>query len=36
VLSKRSMAATYGAMTLGLAAGALVARAWFSENSREV
>jgi hypothetical protein len=35
VLSKRSMAATYGAMALGLAAGALVARAWFDENTRE-
>jgi hypothetical protein len=29
------MAATYGAMALGLAAGALVARAWLGENTRE-
>jgi hypothetical protein len=36
VLSKRSMAATYGAMALGLAAGALVARAWLGENAKEV
>jgi hypothetical protein len=35
VLSKRSMATTYGAMALGLAAGALLARAWLSENARE-
>src|SRR3954468_4959881 len=35
VLSKRSMAATYGAMALGLAAGALVARARLGENTRE-
>jgi hypothetical protein len=35
VLSKRSMAATYGAMALGLAAGALLARAWLGEDMRE-
>jgi hypothetical protein len=35
VLSKRSIAATFGAMALGLAAGALVARAWLGENTRE-
>jgi hypothetical protein len=35
VLSKRSMVATYGAMALGLAAGALVTRAWLGENGRE-
>jgi hypothetical protein len=35
VLSKRSMAATYGAMALGLAAGALVARTWLGENARD-
>lgn len=35
VLSKRSIAVTYGAMALGLAAGALIARAWFGENARE-
>jgi hypothetical protein len=35
VLSKRSMVATFGAMALGLAAGALVARAWLGENARE-
>ncbi|MGE3283690.1 MAG: hypothetical protein AB7H90_20625 [Alphaproteobacteria bacterium] len=35
VLSKRSMAATFGAMALGLAAGALLARAWLGENERE-
>jgi hypothetical protein len=35
VLSKRSMAATFGAMALGLAAGTLVARAWLGENTRE-
>ena len=35
VLSKRSMAATFGAMALGLAAGALVARAWLCENARD-
>jgi hypothetical protein len=34
VLSKRSMAATFGAMALGLAAGALLARAWLGENER--
>ena len=33
VLSKRSMAATYGAMALGLAGGALVTQAWFGENA---
>jgi hypothetical protein len=33
VLSKRSMAATYGVMALGLAGGALVAHAWFGENT---
>jgi hypothetical protein len=35
VLSKRSMAATFGAMALGLAAGAIVARVWLGENERE-
>jgi hypothetical protein len=35
VLSKRSMAATYGAMALGLAAGALLARAWLGEDARD-
>jgi len=35
VLSKRSMAATYGAMALGLAAGALLARVWLGENGTE-
>jgi hypothetical protein len=35
VLSKRSMAATYGAMALGFAAGALVTRAWLGEDTRE-
>jgi hypothetical protein len=35
VLSKRSIAATFGAMALGLAAGALVARAWLGENAGE-
>jgi hypothetical protein len=34
VLSKRSIAATYGAMALGLAAGAFLARAWLGENAR--
>jgi len=34
VLSKRSMVATYGAVALGLAAGALVTRAWLGENGR--
>ena len=33
VLSKRSMVATYGAMALGLAGGALVARAWLSDDA---
>ena len=33
VLSKRSIVATYGAMALGLAAGALVARAWLGNNA---
>ena len=33
VLSKRSMAATYAAMALGLAAGALVARAWLGDDA---
>jgi hypothetical protein len=32
VVSKRSMAAAYGAMALGLAAGALVARAWLGDD----
>jgi len=36
VLSKRSIAATYVAMALGLAAGALVARSLLGENAREV
>jgi hypothetical protein len=36
VLSTRSMAATYGAMALGLAVGALVARAWLGENTRDI
>src|SRR5438045_9328878 len=36
VLSKRSIAATYVAMALGLAAGALLARAWLRENARGV
>src|SRR3954453_20073722 len=35
VLSKRSMAVIYGAMTLGLAAGALLTRAWLGKNARE-
>ena len=35
VLSKRSMAATYAAMALGLAAGALVARAWLGDDASE-
>jgi hypothetical protein len=35
VLSKRSIAATFGAMALGLAAGALLARAWLGEHARE-
>jgi hypothetical protein len=35
VLSKRSIAATFGAMALGLAAGALIARAWLGENARD-
>jgi hypothetical protein len=35
VLSRRSMAATYAAMALGLAAGALVAHAWLGDNARE-
>ena len=35
VLSKGSMAATYGAMALGLAAGALLARASLGENTGE-
>src|SRR4051794_21295786 len=34
VLSRRSMAATYGAMALGLAAGALVARALLGEPGK--
>jgi hypothetical protein len=34
VLSKRSIAATYGAMALGLAAGAALARAWPGESPR--
>ena len=34
VLSKRSIAATYVAMALGLAAGALVAHPWPGENAR--
>jgi hypothetical protein len=34
VLSKRSMAATFGAMALRLAAGALVARTWLGENAK--
>jgi hypothetical protein len=34
VLSKRSMVATYGAMALGLAGGALVTQAWFGENAQ--
>ncbi len=36
VLSKRSTAATFGAMALGLAAGALLARAWLGQNERNV
>ena len=35
VLSRRSMGATYGAMALGLTAGALVARAWLGDDPRE-
>ena len=35
VLSKRSMAATFGVMALGLAAGAFIARAWIGENAGE-
>src|SRR5215210_1117496 len=35
VLSRRSMAATYGVIALGLAAGAFVARAWLGDNARE-
>jgi hypothetical protein len=35
VLSKRSMAATYAAMALGLAAGALVARAWLGDDASD-
>ena len=34
VLSRRSIAVAYGAMALGLAAGALAARAWLDENAR--
>jgi hypothetical protein len=34
VVSKNSMVATYGAMALGLAAGALVARTWLVPTSR--
>jgi hypothetical protein len=33
VLSRHSIAVAYGAMALGLAAGALAARAWFGENA---
>ncbi|HJU18551.1 MAG TPA: hypothetical protein VJ770_19030 [Stellaceae bacterium] len=33
VLSKHLMVATYGAMALGLAGGALVTHAWFGENA---
>jgi hypothetical protein len=35
VVSKKSMAATYGAMALGLAAGALVARTWLVQASAD-
>jgi hypothetical protein len=35
VLSERSMVATFGAMALGLAAGALAAHAWLGDNARE-
>ena len=35
VLSKRSMAATYAAMALGLAAGALVTRAWLGDDASD-
>jgi hypothetical protein len=34
VLSRRSIAVAYGAMALGLAADALIARAWLDENAR--
>jgi hypothetical protein len=36
VLSKRSIAATYGAMALGLAAGAAVSRAWLDGGPRRI